>query len=717
MKIFTILLAFACSANAQYQYPPTKTADSSDVYFGKTIKDPYRWLENPNDEEAINWLKKQADFTNAILDKIPGQEAIVRELTQLNTNNAAQYSSIVKAGIRYFYHKRNADDFVAKIYCREGQSGQETLLFDPMEFSPEKPITVSSSVSNDGVSMLLKISSEGKEVSDFRILDVDSKKLHPEVLPHSMFAEFVAGTNNKILYFQLKNYDIRDPENALNPKTVLHKIGTSIESDKTVLSATKYPTILDNNGWCLLKTYAESPFIFIEKSTSSNYKKIYYANASELEKDKIDWKTFSDFDDEVWNIIVDKKDVYSLSSKNNQYFKIIKTTLPNHTFVDAKEIFTGNQHWKLALYGQIIETYKSNSHLVINLSKNELQFKTLLYHLQSGKTEVLKVPLKGNITAIPISSSDDELRIVNYSWVLPNTQYLYNSSSKTFAEGPFHSKFQYKGIENIVFEELEIASHDGTMVPLSLIYDKKLLKKNASNITLLTGYGAYGMTMSPSYNPTLMPFLKRGGIYAIAHVRGGGEKGNNWHLAGKKTSKPNSWKDFNAAAEYLIKRKLTSPGKLGCIAASAGGILIGRAITERPDLYKVAIPQVAVLNALRFVVGPNAEGNFDEFGTLTNKIDFDALYEMDALHHVKIGTKYPAQLITAGFNDPRVPSFLVSKFAAAMQAANDPKIPSLLYVDYEAGHFGGSSPDAFYKQVAKEYAFLFWQTGHPDFQK
>ena len=252
MRIISILAVFIFfKINAQYQYPPAITGGTSEIYFGKTIKDPYRWLENPKDPEAETWIKKQAYFTQEIIQEIPGQDAIIKELMEMNANNSAVYSSIAKAGSKYFYHKMNPGDFVAKIYYKEGQSGNEMLLFDPMEFSPEKPISVTTSVSNDGVSMLLKISEEGKEVSDFRILDVVSKKLHPEILTHSMFAEFVADSHDKILYFQLKNYDIRDPENALNPKTLLHKIGTPVESDKTILSSAKYPKILDDNGWCL----------------------------------------------------------------------------------------------------------------------------------------------------------------------------------------------------------------------------------------------------------------------------------------------------------------------------------------------------------------------------------------------------------------------------------------------------------------------------------
>lgn len=716
-NLFLLIIGLATiDSIGQYEYPPTKKTDSSDIYWKKTVKDPYRWLENSKDPEVEAWLKKQADYTNSILVKIPGQEVLIQEMMAMDSNGSVAYSSITKVGTRYFYYKRNPGDFVAKLYYKEGPTGTEVLLFDPMVYSPEKPITVSSSVSDDGVSLLLQISEEGLEVSDFRILDIASKKFYPDILPHSMFAGFVAGSHDKILYFQLKNYDVRDPENALNPKTLLHKVGSPVESDKVILSASKYPSILDSIGWCLMKTYAESPFIFIEKSTSSNYKKIYYAPLSALEEEHIDWKIFCEFEDEIWNVLVDRKDIYCISSKGNPYFNVLKTSLQNPNLKATKELFQGTSDWKLSVYGGTIETYRSGSHIIMNLSKNELQFKTLVYDSRSGKTKPLNVPLKGNTTAIPIEGSKNEVRIVNYGWTLPNTQYLYNLDTGSFSEGPFHTKTTYPGMENLAFEEIEVPSHDGVLVPLSLIYDKTLLKKDGSNITIMTGYGAYGTTFSPAFNPGLLPFLKRGGVYAIAHVRGGGEKGNNWHLDGKKTKKPNSWKDFNACAAYLIDKKYTSPEKLGCTGASAGGILIGRAITERPDLYKVAIPKVGMMNVLRFVVGPNAQGNFDEFGTVTDETEFKALLEMDAVHHIKKGTRYPAQLITTGYNDPRVPSFLVSKFAATMQEANDPKIPSLLYVDYNAGHFGASAPEGYFKQVASEYAFLFWQCGHPDFQ-
>jgi prolyl oligopeptidase len=206
-------------------------------------------------------------------------------------------------------------------------------------------------------------------------------------------------------------------------------------------------------------------------------------------------------------------------------------------------------------------------------------------------------------------------------------------------------------------------------------------------------------------------------VLAFAHVRGGGQKGNDWYLGGKKTTKPNTWKDFNACAQWLINNKYTSPQKLGITSGSAGGILIGRAITERPDLYKVAIAKVADLNALRVEFTPSGPVNIPEYGTVKDSVEFRALVEMDSYQHIQKGVKYPAQLITTGFNDPRVISYLPAKFAAKMQADNGSSNPVFLDVNYAAGHFGGSTVDEKYAQTAKEYAFLLWQCGDAAFER
>jgi prolyl oligopeptidase len=253
------------------------------------------------------------------------------------------------------------------------------------------------------------------------------------------------------------------------------------------------------------------------------------------------------------------------------------------------------------------------------------------------------------------------------------------------------------------------------MIPLSIIY-KRGIKLDGSNPTLLSGYGAYGISRDPGFNPSLLAWYEKGGVYAVAHVRGGGEYGEDWYKAGYKLTKPNTWKDFIACAEYLIQNGYTSPSRLAGTGGSAGGILIGRAVTERPDLFGAAIFQVGCLDMLRIETTPNGVPNIPEFGSVKTKEGFKGLYEMSAYDHVSDGTKYPAVLLTTGINDPRVEPWQSAKMAARLQAATAGGKPVLLRVDYEAGHGIGTTKKQGEEQFADMLTFLLWQFGVPDFQ-
>lgn len=700
----------------QFQYPPTKTVDSTDTYWGVTIPDPYRWLESMNDPSVEQWFKNQGNYTNSILDSITGQELIIQELDALNTYKTVSYRNISKAGGRYFYYKNTPEGAYPKLYYQDIATGNEVALFDPQAFGKGKPVQVSYTCSNDGTRLLLGIALEGSEIEEYRILDVASGELMPDVLPHSKGASFANATSTEIIYFQLRSDDVHDPLIGLNPKTLLHTLGTAVDTDQIILSDSKYPDLLNSEGWVGLKIFENCPYIFAERTTSSNYKELFYAPKSELKSAHINWKSFCTVSDEIWSFWVDNTDIYYLTSKNNDYFSLKKTSLTAPDLTNADDIYNGTEDWKISFYYDQPEVYKAKDFLVINLSKHDVVSKNMVYHFKTGQLEKLQIPLEGNITVIPFSEYDNECRATNYGWSMPNTYYRYNVETKAFSKGPFHSERDVSFLKNLVVEEVEVPSYDGELVPLSIVYDRTQLKKDGSNTALIYGYGSYGTSLSANFDSSLMPLLNRGVVYAIAHVRGGGEKGNQWHMAGQKTNKPNTWKDFNACAAYLIKNNYTSIEKLACLGASAGGILIGRAITERPDLYKVAFAKVGMMNPLRSAVKPNGEGDFPEYGTVTNAIEFKALLEMDALVHVKNGVSYPAMLITTGYNDFNVPSFIPGKFAAAMQAANSPITPTLLSVDFSGGHFGNSIKENYYKQTAREYAFLLWQTGHEDFK-
>jgi prolyl oligopeptidase len=268
---------------------------------------------------------------------------------------------------------------------------------------------------------------------------------------------------------------------------------------------------------------------------------------------------------------------------------------------------------------------------------------------------------------------------------------------------------------DLVAEEVKVKSHDGLEIPLSIVH-RKDMKLDGGNPLILEAYGAYGVVDTPGYAPRELAWYELGGVYATCHVRGGGIYGENWHLAGKQLTKPNTWKDAIACGEWLVKNGYTSSAKMALDGGSAGGITVGRAVTERPDLFAVAVPEVGVLNAVRAETSANGVPNIPEFGTVKDKQQFNALLEMDAFHHVQDGVKYPATLLTTGINDPRVPAWESMKMAARLQAASTSGKPVLLDLDYDAGHGQGITKAQRLAQLGSIYAFVLWQAGHPAFQ-
>ena len=263
-------------------------------------------------------------------------------------------------------------------------------------------------------------------------------------------------------------------------------------------------------------------------------------------------------------------------------------------------------------------------------------------------------------------------------------------------------------------EEVEVKGHDGVMVPLSIIYNKGL-KKDGSNVCLMEGYGAYGFSYSPRFNVMYNALAVKDVVIAIAHVRGGGEKGEDWYKAGYKQTKPNTWKDFISCARYLIDAGYTSEDKLAGTGTSAGGVLITRAITERPDLFAAAVCNVGMGNPIRSEFYASGPSNIPEFGTVKDSLDTKALYEMDGMQHVKEGVKYPAVMCVAGWNDPYVVVWDPGKFLAAVQNATSSGKPALMKVNYGSGHFTEDA-EVTWANFADQYAFMLWQCGHPDFQ-
>jgi prolyl oligopeptidase len=325
----------------------------------------------------------------------------------------------------------------------------------------------------------------------------------------------------------------------------------------------------------------------------------------------------------------------------------------------------------------------------------------------------IKLPLEGAASLLSVSPAIPGAIVTLTAWTRAREIYAVDSSgnasnTKLQPLGPFDAP------EGLVTTEVRVKSHDGALVPLSIMH-RAGVKLDGTNPTLLYGYGAYGITEEPSFRSTRTAWFERGGVYAVANVRGSGVYGEDWYKAGYKATKPNTWKDLIACAEYLIAQKYTSSTKLGILGGSAGGILVGRAITERPDLFAAAVSAVGVLDAVRAETTANGIPNIPEFGTVKKEDEFRALLAMSSYHHVKPGTPYPAVLLVHGVNDPRVDVWHSSKMAARLLASTTSGKPVLLDLDYEGGHGVGDTKAQRQRQTTDIYAFLLWQAGQADF--
>jgi prolyl oligopeptidase len=300
-------------------------------------------------------------------------------------------------------------------------------------------------------------------------------------------------------------------------------------------------------------------------------------------------------------------------------------------------------------------------------------------------------------------------------WTRATRPWFYDPAKNAVAALPFITVGAFDAPPDIVAREVMVTSHDGTEVPLSILA-RPNIKLDGGNPTILFGYGAYGIANDPFFNASTYAWIERGGVFAVAHVRGGGAFGEEWHLAGRKTTKPNTWKDAIACAEWLVANGYASPGKLGIYGGSAGGIFVGRAITERPDLFAAAVPAVGVFDMTRVEFAPNGVANVPEFGTVKKEDEFRALYEMSTAHHIKPGTRYPGVLLVHGVNDTRVEVWESTKLFSRLAPATASGRPVLMRLEYDSGHGQGSTREQSQRRTTDIWSFMLWQFGVPEFQ-
>jgi prolyl oligopeptidase len=717
LLIMALILFWQCSEDKKSQRPPlAKVNPVEDVYFGKKISDPYRYMEDLKDSVVKSWFKSQYDYSSGIINSIPGRKSLIDKMVEFDSRVASRVALFgIADNDMYFYLKTRPEDETGKLFCRIGYSGGEVLLFDPEKWGSDttlKFVISNAYPSFDGKLVAFEIAPNGSENSEVLIMDVEKKALLTERIDRCWNSYIRWLDDSKSFFYnRLQSADIHSKDRELNSKVFLHKIGTSPDSDKEMLSSSLNPElhIKPEEGPIIhYDRYSKTMFGLV--TTVENALTVYYAPLSELKKERITWKPLFKPSDEVYNFLITEKDLFVYTPKNAPHFKIIKTSLAKPDLSTAEVIVPEDPKRTMTSIDQTIDG------LYYTLSENGVTSKC--YFLRNGEKNPreLKLPFPaGTVTIFARDAKSDEIWITAGGWTTLPKRFRYALSEDKLIPEELTSPVSFPEYDDLTVEELMIPSHDGVMVPLSLIY-KKSLVKDGGNPVFIRGYGAYGISGTPGFSSNYYLWIDKGGIIAVAHVRGGGELGNEWYKAGFKTTKPNTWKDLIACAEYLIKENYTVPGKIAINGGSAGGVLIGRAMTERPDLFAAAIPEVGCMNPLRMEESPNGLVNAPEFGTVKDSVECMALIEMDSYLQIREGEKYPATLITAGMNDPRVIAWQPAKFAARLQAANGSDKPILFLPDYEAGHGIGSSKTKNFERIANALSFALWQTGHPEFQ-
>jgi prolyl oligopeptidase len=683
----------------------------TDNYFGTDIVDNYRYMEDFNDPTVQQWVKSQADYTIETLARLPGRDAFVDRMRELDASVPAKVYGIIRlANGNIFYLKIEAQEDVAKLYLRSSMDSPEILLVDPDKFKQETGNTHAINEFNpsgDGKYLIYLVSANGSEDASLYVLNTQTLQDIDTPISRTPESTCWLPDNQSFFYHRLQEMKagMAEIERYQKSQTYWHRIGTDLEQDKVVLQHGIAPVEnLPPYVWpCITRVSSGYAIAVIFNGTQQNID-AYVSTIDSLSQNIPEWIKICDATDEVRSFTANGEDLYLLTSQNAARFKIIKTSLAKPDLSTAETVL---------LESDLIvkNIFAANDALYAIDTKNGIG--RLIRITYDGKTDYLKLPSDGAVSFLRNDPHADGILICIKTWTKCESHYEYNPTTNLFADLELQPKGKYYAPHDLVATEITVRSHDGTMVPLSIIH-KQGMKLDGSNPCLLMGYGAYGYSFDPFYLQTQSVWYERGGIFAIAHVRGGGENGEEWYRAGFQQTKPNTWKDFIACAEYLIEEKYTSPAKLAGEGVSAGGILIGRAITERPDLFAVAIPRVGCLNQVRLETTPNGVNNTPEFGSCETESGFQALYEMDSFLHVRDGVNYPAMLITHGITDPRVEPWQSAKFAARVQAASASGKPVLLRIDYEAGHGIGSTKTQIIQERADIFAFMMWQFGMED---
>ena len=721
-----VVLSFASAAAFAVQPsppPPAPVHPVVDNDWGRKVVDPYRWMESEPKPQFDQFLHTQNDYARAVLARIPGRDALRHDIETVS-GLAGSARMVTLAGGRAFFLRRDPNAQIAKLFVR-APDGRETLLVDPTTYNQGARHAEIDQFqpSFDGTHVVYGISVGGSENSTLHVIDTTTGQNLPDSIDRCQFASASWAPDGRSFFFS------RLPASSLTAKMVdryshlvvfRHVLGTDPSSDTRVLdsdhlpfafhAAQIYPTITTTEG---------SPFAIADISDGvSNESAIISTPIADLLAGHPRWTHIADQSDDIVGGAVEGTVIDLLSHKEAPRFKIIELDLDHPELAQARTIVPEGAGVITAVARASDGLYwaeRDGSAFSLHRRPSATDAARL------GAAEAIALPFAGTILPPEEGSGGlvtDPTRpgalVSLESWVHPDIWFRYDPTSGHVADSGILPSFP-RDLSGYTAVETTATARDGTRIPISIVF-RKGLARDGRRPTYLVGYGSYGISYDPFFSPDFLPWLDRGGVFAVAHVRGGGELGDAWHAAGKIDTKQNTIHDFIDCAEYLIKQGYTDTAHLGGEGTSAGGILIGGAITQRPDLFRAALIRVGATNTTREEFTANGPSNIPEFGTVTNKAQFPAMLAMDAYQHVHKGVAYPAVLLTGGANDPRVSVWIPAKMTARLQADTTSDRPVLFRVEFDAGHGIGSTRKQRDDETADEFAFLLWQFGESGFQ-
>ena len=714
-RLYTFVVAILAPLTAFAQPLPAFPAKNvPETFFGTVVDDPYRALENVKDPEVAAWAKAHANYAREMLESIPGYAKMKSRVAELDDAVSVQVGSVRRdGGGNLFFTRRGAQDNTLKLFHRN-VSGQETLLVDPDEWQKTtgKPHAINYfAPSPDGRLVAFGISEAGSEDASIYVMETATRKRIGTPIGRAQYPGINWRPDSRS-FFYLRQQEMKPGMDATQRyqygRTWLHTVGADASADALAAGTDLSPrmAIAPTDLTFVIVTPGSRHAIGAVLAGVQREVLLYTAPLETVGKSGTPWVKICDRSDKITRFAVKGDDIYLLTYRDSPRFSLIRTGLAAPDLKSATTVISPSD--------QVL--------FEISAAKDALYFEARdgavkrIKRLPWGAAQPaeIKLPLEGAASIMTAETDMDGAIVSIGGWTRAREIFAIDGTGKATNTG-LQPLGPFDAPADLVTTEIKVKSHDGALVPLSIMH-RKDVKLDGTNPTLLYGYGSYGITEEPAFRSTRLAWLERGAVYAVANVRGSGVYGQDWYKAGFKATKPNTWKDLIACAEYLIAQKYTSPAKLGILGGSAGGILVGRAMTERPDLFAAVVPAVGVLDTIRAEATANGVPNIPEFGTVKIEEEFRALLAMSSYHHVKEKTAYPAVLLLHGINDPRVNYWHSSKMAARLMAASTSGKPILLDLDYDAGHGVGSTKLQRQKDTTDIYTFLLWQMGQPDFQ-